>query len=421
MRVLHIIQRYYPYVGGSEGYFKEISERLVLDGHSVDVFTTDAWDIEHFWAKGKKRVDKAEEWVNGVHVRRFPVRHVPVSRLVYPVQRRIMAEISSLPLNMAPLLSFMCQSMPLVPGLTRALAAGRGCYDIVHATNVPFDSLLYAASRVTKAWGVPMLITPFTHLGEPGNIKVRRYYSMQHQIASLCASKAVIVQTELEKDFLAAKGVPLSLLRKVGVGLNPWEVEGGVAERFRQSHGIHGPLVFTLGTMAYEKGTQHTIDAMRLLWRKGVAVDLVLAGPVMSHIERYVEDLPPEEKKHCHLLGFVDNEVKRDLLAAGDVFVMPSRTDSFGIVYLEAWLYGKPVIGARAGGVPEVIDDDVDGYLVPFGDAEQIASRTRQLLDDKAVAARFGAAGRQKVLSQHTWDKKYDALLNIYREFAVSD
>src|SRR3712207_7592070 len=56
------------------------------------------------------------------------------------------------------------------------------------------------------------------------------------------------------------------------------------------------------------------------------------------------------------------SEDKRDLNAAGQVFCMPSRTDSFGIVYLEAWLNGVPVIGANAGGVPEVISDGVDGY-----------------------------------------------------------
>ena len=79
---------------------------------------------------------------------------------------------------------------------------------------------------------------------------------------------------------------------------------------------------------------------------------------------------------------------------------MPSRTDSFGIVYLEAWLNGVPVIGARAGGVPEVITDGVDGYLVDFGDVAALANRIELLLRRPEAARAMGEAGRRKVLGR---------------------
>ena len=82
---------------------------------------------------------------------------------------------------------------------------------------------------------------------------------------------------------------------------------------------------------------------------------------------------------------------------------MPSRTDSFGIVYLEAWLNGVPVIGARAGGVPEVITDGVDGYLVDFGDVAALANRIELLLRRPEAARALGEAGRRKVLAEHKW------------------
>ncbi|MFN8515884.1 MAG: glycosyltransferase [Chloroflexia bacterium] len=56
------------------------------------------------------------------------------------------------------------------------------------------------------------------------------------------------------------------------------------------------------------------------------------------------------------------------MLAAASIFALPSRTDSFGITFLEAWCNGVPVIGARAGSIPDVIDDGEDELLVPFGD-----------------------------------------------------
>jgi glycosyltransferase involved in cell wall biosynthesis len=107
---------------------------------------------------------------------------------------------------------------------------------------------------------------------------------------------------------------------------------------------------------------------------------------------------------------------KKDLLDAGDVFVMPSRTDSFGIVYLESWLYKKPVIGALAGGVPDVISHGEDGYLVPFGDMARLADCIATLLTDRELARRFGEAGYRKVLTEHTWDKKYGLISQVYRQ-----
>ena len=93
---------------------------------------------------------------------------------------------------------------------------------------------------------------------------------------------------------------------------------------------------------------------------------------------------------------------------------MPSRTDTFGIVYLEAWLYDKPVIGAAAGGVPEVIADGVTGYLVPFGAVAALADRIARLLADPALRARLGAAGHAAVLREHTWDAKIARITAIY-------
>jgi glycosyltransferase involved in cell wall biosynthesis len=119
-------------------------------------------------------------------------------------------------------------------------------------------------------------------------------------------------------------------------------------------------------------------------------------------------------------LGFVSDEEKRDAYAACTVFAMPSRTDTFGIVYLEAWLYDKPVIGAQAGGVPEVIADGVDGYLIRFGDVPALAAHLRALIADPALAARLGQAGHAKVLREHTWGHKIDRLVQLYEQ-AVAD
>ncbi len=97
-RLLHIVQRYAPYEGGSENYMRELSEQFAADGHAVTVLTTDAWDLEYFWNPAARRVDAPpDEILNGVRVLRFPVRHYPASSLGYRALRRAMAEVEPLP------------------------------------------------------------------------------------------------------------------------------------------------------------------------------------------------------------------------------------------------------------------------------------------------------------------------------------
>jgi glycosyltransferase involved in cell wall biosynthesis len=104
------------------------------------------------------------------------------------------------------------------------------------------------------------------------------------------------------------------------------------------------------------------------------------------------------------------------MLAATDLFAMPSRIDSFGIVYLEAWAYGVPVIGCRAGGVPDVIEDGQDGVLVGYGDETGLAMAIEGLLADPQRCRAMGQRGRAKVEAHYTWDQIYDGLAAVYRE-----
>lgn len=419
MRILHIIQRYYPYIGGSELYFQELSERLARAGHKVEVWTTDAWDLDYFWSKRARRMPVARETHNGVAIRRFPVKHLPLPPIYYRAWRRAMAELSGLGGRSVPvsMLYTMSRLTPWVPGLGRALdALPPGAFDIVHSTNIPFESMIMQAARYAERVGIPHIITPFTHLGEPGDKSISRYYTMPHQIDLERRAAKVIVQTRLERDFLADLGVPGKKMARVGVGVNPYEVVGGQGERFRRKYGVEGPIVYYIGAAAYDKGAVHTIEAMQRLWARGVDATFLMAGSTMlDQFKAYYEKLPDEVRRKCRWLGFISDQDKRDLQAAGQVFCMPSRTDSFGIVYLEAWLNGVPVIGAWAGGVPEVVSDGIDGYLVQFGDVAALANRIQILLQRPDTAHAMGEAGRRKALAEHTWDHKIARIAEIYR------
>lgn len=416
MHVLHINQLYNRASGASR-YFIEIGERLVREGHQVTVLSSDALDLEYFWDGRKRRVAEGESSHNGVRVLRFPVRRLPGPPIHYPILRRLMVELGRLGPATTPLLRRLATLTPRLPELERFLHRAPELRDvaIVHTTNITLDFAIVPVADWAQRRGIPHLCTPFVHLGEPGRRQIVQYYSMPHQLALLKGCAAVATMTGLERDFLAARGVDPSRLHVVGAGVDPAEVGGGDGAAFRAAHNIAGPIVLSLGAAAYDKGTVHVLEAMRRLWAGGSAATWVQCGPLLGHFEQHYAGLSAAERASTRVLGFVSDATRRDALAAADVYAQPSRTDSFGIAYLEAWWYGVPVVGARAGGVPAVIRDGVDGLLVPFGNVGALEGALTSLLADHERARALGAAGRERVGREFTWDAAYGRARELYQ------
>jgi glycosyltransferase involved in cell wall biosynthesis len=97
---------------------------------------------------------------------------------------------------------------------------------------------------------------------------------------------------------------------------------------------------------------------------------------------------------------------------------MPSIGESFGIAYLEAWMCGKPVIGANVGSTPSVIRNGVDGLLVNPQDPRHIGEAIVRLLKDPPECARLGQAGYTRTTSEFTWDRIIDRIEGLYKELA---
>ncbi len=417
MRILHIIQRYWPVRGGAEIHLGEISRCLAAEGHEVTVATSDARDFELFWHPGARRFSDREDVHDGVRILRFPVCHLPISSLAYPSLRRLLWLLSYVRPVPVVFLSRIARWTPWIPGLWRWLRETDEPFDLVAGMTITFEPLLEAGLRFARRRGVPYVVYPLTHLGAgpaPAQDALSRFYTMRHQVDLVRRSDAVVAQTPAEASFYTGQGVERSRLHVVGPGFCPEEAAGGDSLRFRARHHLGHAIVAMLTKMSYDKGVTHTIEAMQYLWAQGSDAHLVLAGDVLDTFSAYYDALPAPTRERIVLLGTVSDEEKRDLLAACDLLAMPSRTDSFGIVYLEAWACGKPVVGAKTWGVMDVIDDGKDGLLVPFGDIPALSEAIDHLLDDPRDARRMGEAGRTKALSQHTWARKYPAIRDLY-------
>lgn len=417
MRILHVTQRYLPAIGGAELYLAGISARLAADGHAVTVVTTDALDFELFWNPRARRISEPEAIIEGVRVLRFPVRHLPAPQMSYAALRRLLWLLAKVRYTPTAALHRLASYTPWTPALAAWLATTREEFDLVAGMTIVFEQLIAAAQRFAQQRGLPFVIYPLTHLGAgatPGVDAVSRFYTMRHQVELVTASTYLVAINDDEAAYYQARGLAAERTIVAGPGIEPATLAGGDGERLRRRYGLEGPVVGVLSSMAYDKGTVHVVEAVRALWRQGRSLHLVLAGAVLEQFQHYLATLPPGDRAQIVLLGAVDHQTKLDLLAAIDLLALPSRTDSFGIVFLEAWCYGKPVIAADTWGVRTVVAADQDGLLVPFGDVDALAAAIWRLAGDPALRRTLGEAGRAKVMRSHTWAQKYPRIRTVY-------
>ncbi|MEX1158032.1 MAG: glycosyltransferase family 4 protein [Thermomicrobiales bacterium] len=402
-----INHRYYPFPGGSELVVQEIAERLVGDGHDVRVVTTDAFDIEYFWDRSRRKVDAPRfDERNGVQIERVPLRHLPAGPLVFQGSRRLMGELSRLPLPAAPFEQVAIRQ-PRLPGL-RAAIAREPSPDLILTTNIGLEGLAIVGLRVARSVGATFIMMPLVHLGRDSDPVARRYVSMPHQRRLLLRADALVAMTEFEARFLSSLGVDHARIAISGAGVTPEDVTGGNGAAFRRRHGLDSSLIVALGAVAPDKGARELVEAVARLRRNGRMVDLALAGPSLSSFERWYTGLSEDQRAGTRMLGVIDANEKRDLLDAADIVALPSRTESFGIVFVEAWANRKPVIAADAGAVPELVRDGENGLLVPFGNVGATADAIERLLDDPELASRLGANGYALANERYTWAAVYE-------------
>jgi glycosyltransferase involved in cell wall biosynthesis len=156
------------------------------------------------------------------------------------------------------------------------------------------------------------------------------------------------------------------------------------------------------------------VGAMKSLWQRGFQGWLVLTGSSTSAFDEYLRQQP--NLPFLLNLGQVSDAEKRDLLDAADLLVHPSRVESLGIVYLEAWANAKPVVAADTAVSRDIINAGEDGLLVPFGDTEAIAEAIKYLCEDPLQRQRLGIAGKKKVLAKYSWDKVMPGIIRVFQE-----
>lgn len=411
LRFLFATIGYPPFMGGAQTYVQQLAESLAAEGHQVTVVTTDAGEVEAIWSPYKAHLPAGTECCNGVTVQRVPLVYLPGTPAAFYLLRRLTVLLAELPGVPQSLLWRLAHYTPWLPGLKATLDKLGEPIDIVHGFTIPFESILEAAASYARARGTPFLATPFLHTGPITSQEVSRGYAMPHQLALLREARAVVALTEVERAFLIQRGVAADRIHVIPAGIPLSEETYEVAPAKAQ----HLTIVF-LGAATYEKGALHLAEAQQRLWAEGLDIELVMLGTITDQFRRYYQGLPVARKERIQLKGVVSEEEKQSWLQRATLLALPSRVDSFGLAFLEAWAHRTPVIGADAGGIPAVIDDGVNGLLTPFGDVPALATAIRQLVQHPHQAAQLGQAGWEKLHTTYSWERVYPQLLGLYQQ-----
>ena len=396
MRILFLIHRYPPARGGSERFIQEMASRLAAEGHRPIVYTSNVLDIEGFWRRGIEGVAPGAQTEAGVEVHRFPARVLPLHGVV----SRILGAVPWAPVGLT-----LVPPGLVLPDLWRALRTP-GQVDVVYAGAYP--SLMYLGAVAARRSAAKLILMPCMHPGLEGQATQQRYFLSRRLIRLYREAGAMIALTESERQILAVAGVPAGRIIVSGAGITPGEAGGANARRFRRAYGLSEdqPVVTFIGHKTEGKGALHLLEACRVLLNERPGLVSAFVGATTPEFDQRYQALPAAVRSRVLDLALAEAE-KHDLLAASSLLALPSRDDSFGIVLLEAWLHGKPVIGAKAGGIPDVIEEQQTGLLVPYGSVAGLAQAIRWLLDHPQEAARMGARGRQRTLDRWTWDTVY--------------
>jgi hypothetical protein len=176
--------------------------------------------------------------------------------------------------------------------------------------------------------------------------------------------------------------------------------------------------ILYVGRFEYRKGIDVLIKAIPKVLNQNENIFFNLVGEdIDSRFKReFEQNTELLFRSRVTFTGKVDQDVLHCLYQECDIFVAPSRYESFGLTYAEAMSYGKPAIGCWAGGIPEVIDEGVTGLLAIPGDAEDLADKIIKLANDPSLCSKMAKKARRRVEELFTKEQMAFRTLSNYEE-----
>jgi glycosyltransferase involved in cell wall biosynthesis len=292
--------------------------------------------------------------------------------------------------------------------LTRFMTERR--FDVVQTWI--FAANVYGRIAAHRA-GVPVIITAEMAVDlwkGGGQFRIDRFLSRW--------TDRIVGNSNAVVDFYANAGIPRDRLACIPSGIGDEEPPSIEPDAVRRSLRLEPgcPLALFVGRLAPQKGVKDLIAAFDLLQHVRPDYRLLIAGD--GPLRRELEELASAFRLDnvVRFLGHRDDVPS--LLAASDLLVLPSYYEGLPNVVLEAMRFRKPVVATSAPGTTEVVADGQTGILVPMHKPTALAQAIRAVLDDRELAARYGAAGRARAESEFRVITMVERFAELYEELA---
>ena len=365
-------------VGGIAPHVSDISESLANEGHEIHVFT--------------RRGDfKSYDCINKVNY------------------QRVDSDSSG---DIIHQMDSMCDAL-----YDRFLAVEKlfGKFDILHGHDwhtVP------ALIKLKRDFGIPYVLTIHsTEQGRCGSYKeiIRRE---RHGINE--ASRVIVTSKHMMEEVMAIYSTPAPKISIVPNGITRGEIKNGIAiSRVKEKYGIQkgSCAVLFCGRMAHQKGPDLLVEAVPRVLKKFKDIVFIFAGD--GELRKKCKDLAKELEvsDKCRFLGYVPEPEKEALLNACDIVCVPSRNEPFGLIVLEAWDAGKPVVATEAVSIIRNFQDGILAHIEP----ESLAWCINRLLDNPREMDRLAKAGNDRIVKEFNWNtiaKNTEAIYYSIHQFA---
>jgi glycosyltransferase involved in cell wall biosynthesis len=410
LKLAHEIQHYWPFVGGGEKYCQTISEALAGE-HKVNLYTTNVTNASPLTYSNKK-----SEVLNGVEITRIP--GIPFLAGMYGFKKlegrkgSLLQTLSSMDTKYTwPSILVERAVSSSLPHKFRWLTSRYKEADFIVFFNMitGLTSLSYLAARLIKK---PFVMFPFYHIGletfeKPSLFKILREATI------------IVCSTNFEKKTLINRGLNPHKLRVINEGINPPSVDSlHVRNLQRLLDGKKDQfLVMYVGRRDYDKGYYHVLSSVSRIAKTGIPIKLIACGQGDPGNNSQDYNFL---KANNHLLDLrvADEPTKIAAMSLCDAVVLPSRAETYPLAFVESWMLGKPVVGAKIGSVSSVVKDNVTGLLVEFGNVSGLVKALKLLYENPAERYEMGRRGLVYARNQLTLEQTTAKLKGLFEELS---
>jgi len=283
-------------------------------------------------------------------------------------------------------------------------------FDLVHAHMGLPDG--YAGMMLARDYGSRLVVTiQASDIDISANRGVRCLNALKAVLNG--ANRVISPSPRLSRELLGRFGIsPVT----IGYGVDPNECcpDPYRNERLRKYEGRR--VLLSVSRLIRSKGIELVLLALKQLISRHQELDYVVIGdgPEKKRLHELAQNLGIQQR--VTFLGNLSHREVMEYMGLCEVFCLPSWQETFGLVYVEAMLHGKPVVGCRGQGIDGLIVEGESGLLAEPQDVRSLINALEFLLDNSAVAKRIGEEGRKLVLENYTWKTSARRCMEVYEE-----